>query len=685
MDETLSSDAILKSARAAMRAGDFDRAAAALSPLLKDDPAPSEALYMAAVSARYGKRFGDAGRHLDRLRAQAPELGRAWQEAGHLARDTGDVGGALAAYQRACQLNGALEASWRGQAMLLQAAGRGAEASASAAQADRLKALPAPLVSALHLVAEGKLVKAETVCRQFLKTDPKHTEGMRILADIGAKLGILEDAEILLENAVRFEPDNIQLRLDYIQVLRKRQKFAAALAEAEALHAGDPDSPVFQSHLAIERMQTGDYEGAMALFDAVLERLPADPATLTSRGHALKTWGRQADAITSYRAACAARPSQGDAWYALANLKTYSFSDADIAEMRRQEALPALGHADRVHFCFALGKGLEDRGDHAAAFEYYSRGNGLKRAASRYTSEGMEAEFAAQKAVCTPALFAGAGTGTGSDAAGGCQARDPIFIVGLPRAGSTLIEQILASHPEVDGTLELPNILALSQRLRGRDRTGGGAYPEILADLTAEQRTALGTEYIETTRVHRQGAAFFTDKMPNNFRHIGLIHLILPNATIIDARRDLMGCCWSGFKQLFAEGQEFTYSLEDIGRYYRAYVDLMAHWDRVLPGKVLRVDHGAVVTDLEGQVRRILDHCGLVFDPACLAFHETDRAVRTASSEQVREPINARGLDAWRAFEPYLDDLKAALERPLEPTSDPGLSPDLAPQSGDRP
>jgi len=644
----------LKAARTEMKAGRFGPARTLLAPLAGPGSETAEALYMDAVCARYLGDFAAAEDVLGRLLDLAPELGRAWQEAGHLARDRGDPAQALSAYRQACRLNPALEASWRAQADLLAAAGRSGEAAMARAQADRLQALPRPLVSATHLLAEGKLARAEALCRDFLKTAPTHVEGMRLLAEIGSRLGILEDAEILLENAVRFEPDNIQLRLDYIQVLRKRQKFAAALAEAEALHAREPANPLFQSHLAIERMQTGDFAGALALFDQVLDTLPGDPATLTSKGHALKTWGHQDEAIAAYRAACAARPEQGDAWYALANLKTYRFTSDEIDEMARLEARRDLALSDRIHLCFALGKALEDRGETAEAFACYARGNQLKRSQSRYTSEGMLAEFEAQKAVCTPALFK-------ARAGAGHPAPDPIFIVGLPRAGSTLIEQILASHSRVDGTLELPNILSLSQRLRGRDRTDGGAYPAILETLPDAELAALGQDYLDSTAIHRQGAPFFTDKMPNNFRHIGLIHLILPNAKIIDARRAPMACCWSGFKQLFAEGQEFTYGLEEIGLYYRAYVDLMAHWDAALPGKVLRVRHEALVADLEGQVRRILDHCGLDFEPACLDFHTTERAVRTASSEQVRQPINTKGLDAWREFAPHLEPLRRAL------------------------
>ena len=378
-----------------------------------------------------------------------------------------------------------------------------------------------------------------------------------------------------------------------------------------------------------------------------------DPANLTSKGHALKTTGASAEAIASYRAAIAARPDHGDAWYALANLKTYRFSDDELAQMQAQAARGDLAFMDRVHLAFALGKAHEDRGDYAASFAAYDEGNRLKRAQTRYSADAMSAELARQKEACTAELFA-QHEGAGHDAP------DPIFILGLPRAGSTLLEQILASHSQVDGTLELPDILALAHRLRGR-RVGENLYPQVLHDLTADQLAKFGQDFIANTRIHRAGAPFFIDKMPNNFRHIGLIHLILPNAKIIDARRDPMDCCFSGFKQLFAEGQEFTYGLTEVGRYYADYVDLMDHWDAVLPGKVLRVQHEDVLDDLESQTRRMLDFLGLPFEAGCLDFHKTTRAVRTASSEQVRQPINRKGQGAWKPFEPWLDELKAAL------------------------
>ncbi|MGB3166531.1 MAG: sulfotransferase, partial [Alteraurantiacibacter sp.] len=526
-------------------------------------------------------------------------------------------------------------------------------AHAAQMQADRIATLPRELVAVTNHLHEGRLLRAEEICRHYLRAHPKDVEGMRLLAQIGIKLGILDDAEFLLESALVFAPGNVQIRLDYIDALRRRQKFAKAREQAEALYESDPDSPLFQSHLAIESMQTGDYERAFALFDRVLARLPADPATLTSKGHALKTTGRTDEAVASYRAAVEAKPDHGDAWYALANLKTYSFTDTQIAAMEAQAARGDLAFMDRVHLSFALGKAHEDRDDHATSFAWYEQGNTLKRAQTRYDADRMSEELAKQREVCTPDLFA-------KHEGAGHKAPDPIFILGLPRAGSTLLEQVLASHSQVDGTMELPDILALAHRLRGR-KAGQSLYPQVLHDLSDGQLITFGEQFIANTRIHRGDAPFFIDKMPNNFRHIGLINLILPNAKIIDARRAPMDCCFSGFKQLFAEGQEFTYGLTEVGRYYSDYVGLMAHWDAVLPGKVLRVNHEDVLDDPEGQIRRMLDHCGLEFEQACLDFHATKRAVRTASSEQVRQPINRGGQGAWVPFDPWLGELRKSL------------------------
>ena len=645
----------LKAIRAAMQAGKFDDAARLASEALSVEPENQDALYMAAATARYRGEPSQAFDYLGRLKRVAPDFGRAFQEEGHLLRSGGDTQAALSAFERAVRYNPALNASWTAIADLQSAFGNHRAAADANAQAQRLRQLPRELLAVTNYIHEGRVLQAERIARAFMQKNPRHIEGMRLLADIGTRLGVHEDADFLLETAIELEPGNPQLKIDRIQVLRKRQKYEAARALAEELLKHDQQNPMFKSLYAIETMQAGDSETALNVFDEVLEVIPDDLATLTSRGHALKTAGRTDEAVASYRRAAQIDPLHGDAWYSLANLKTVTFSDADIDDMVAAQKNPNLSYMGRVHIAFALGKAFEDRADYDAAFTNYAEGNRLKKLQTRYTTEQMIEEFEAQKRHCSVELFEKrAGVGHDDPA--------PIFILGLPRAGSTLIEQILASHSQVDGTLELPNVLSLAHRLRGRQQVSDrDRYPRILHELPDEDFEALGRDYIENTAIHRKGAPFFTDKMPNNFRHIGLIHMILPNAKIIDARREPMACCFSGFKQLFAEGQEFSYSLEDIGHYYRGYVDLMDHWDRVLPGKVLRVQHEDVVHDLEGQVRRLLAHCDLPFEQACLDFHKTRRAVRTASSEQVRQPISASGLDQWRHFEPHLEPLKEAL------------------------
>ena len=664
MTETIKSEASerLKQAQQAMQSGRFAEAAKLAEAVLAEDAEAPEALYMAAVAARYLEQFDQAADFLQRLMHTAPDHGRAHQEQGHLLRRQGTHLPALTAFQLATRYNPALTASWRAQAELLRCLDRPDEAARADAQRARLESLPRALLAATHHLHEGRILQAEELTRRFLTKHPHHIEGMRLLAEIGGRLGSHEDADLLLETAISLAPDNVQLRIDHIQVLRKRQKFQAARDQAEVLLQRDPESPVFQSLCAIESMQAGDYDQALRLFEQVLRSLPEDPATLTSQGHALKTCGQSEAAIAAYQAAIKADPQHGDAWYALANLKTYRFDETQLKQMLETQNAPQLSLMSRIHLAFALGKAFEDRADIDAAFEHYQRGNQLKKRQTRYTTEQMQTEFAAQKNYMTAPLIA---TQSGK----GCPAPDPIFIVGLPRAGSTLIEQILASHSQVDGTLELPNILSLAHRLRGRNLLSDrDRYPRILQDLPAEELQALGQDYIDTTRIHRQNAPFFTDKMPNNFRHLGLIHLILPNAKIIDARRAPLDCCWSGFKQLFAEGQEFTYGLEEIGAYYREYTELMAHWEAILPpGRILRVQHEDVLNDLEGEVRRILAYCDLPFEPECLAFHTTDRAVRTASSEQVRKPLNRSGQNQWRPFEAYLDPLKQALGPAWQP------------------
>ncbi len=648
-------EAEVRRIRALAEKREFARALADASRLLEEVPENRDVLYLIAVSQRYLGRIEEALATLRRFEEIHPDFGRLFQERGHCYRTAGQAAPALEAYQRAVALNPSLLASWKALTALCHAAGQRREAAAAAEQATQLERLPAPVLSASGLLAEGDIYGAERILRQFLLKHGNHLEAMRLLARIGAQLDVLDDAEFLLESVLAFDPNYHIARYDYAVVLGKRHKHAASLEEARKLLKIDPRNRAFRTVYATACVGLGDHEEALHAYRELLGETPRNPDLHLSIAHALKTQGRQAEAIEAYRGAAAARADFGDAYWSLANLKTYRFTDDELARMRTLEAAPATRLVDRYHLCFALGKALEDRGECAESFRYYERGNAFKKSEGRFDLGAMERNLKVQASLCTREFLA-------ARSGGGCHRPDPIFIVGLPRSGSTLIEQILASHSQVEGTMELADIPRMVQQLSGREnRDAPSRYPALLAELTPAERLRLGEKYIADTRVYRTDRPFFIDKMPNNFRHIGLIHLILPRARIIVARREPLACCFSNFKQLFASGQEFTYSLEDLGRYYRAYVEVMAHWDAVLPGRILRVQHESVVEDLEGNVRRMLDFLELPFEAACLEFYRTERSVRTASSEQVRQPIYKEGLDQWRHFEPWLGPLRNAL------------------------
>jgi len=636
-------------------------------------PENRDVLYMRAVCLRNLNRIPEALSALLELEAYHPGFSLLYQERGHCQVLLRNAGAAIEAFMAAVNINPALPASWRTLAKLYAMTGQAENAATASAHVETLAQLPPEIVTATGLFSDGDCIAAEAIVRPFLLKHGNHVEGMRLLARIGLALDVLDDAETLLEAVLHAAPDYRAARYDYALALLRRHKHTQAIAELEALLRLDPGNRVYLTTFATAHVGLGDHAKALDLYRQLIAGAPAGASQRAvslselhlSVAHSLKALGRQAEAIESYRTAAAVRPDFGDAYWSLANLKTYRFTDEELSRMRAAESQPGIATVDRWHLCFALGKALEDRAEYAESFRYYERGNALKKARNQYRPEPVERNKRLQMRICTAEFFA-------ARRGAGCLDAAPIFVVGLPRSGSTLIEQILASHSQVEGTMELADIPRMVLELQGREVRGAPApgdlaqgeetrYPRILGDLTFEDFRRLGETYINDTRAYRTDKPRFIDKMPNNFRHIGLLHLILPNAKIIDARREAMACCFGNFKQLFAGGQEFTYSLEDLGRYYRDYLELMDHWDKVLPGKILRVQHEQVVEDLPGEVHRMLDFCGLDFEPQCVEFHKTERSVRTASSEQVRRPINRDGLHQWRHYEPWLGPLEKAL------------------------
>jgi predicted Zn-dependent protease len=618
-------------------------------------PANRDVLHLMAMSQRFLNRVPDALATLARMEKEHPNFSLLHQERGHCYVALRDAPHAVESFLVAVNINPALPASWSMLEGLYRLVGDAGNAATAAAHVATLKKLPPEVVHATSLFSDGDLLPAENIVRAYLLKHGDQVEAMRLLARIGIAREIFDDAEVLLEAVMKLAPGYRAARLDYARVLLERHKHLRAREELDALLKLEPANRQYLTLYATTCVGLGEHEKAADLYRQLLVDAPEAADLHLSVAHSLKTLGRREESIASYRAAAAARPNFGDAYWSLANLKTYRFTDEEIERMRAGEAAEATPLVDRYHLCFALGKAFEDRADYAESYRYYERGNALKRSESKYRPEIIETNTRKQIEVCNREFFA-------RRAGVGAQSAEPIFIVGLPRSGSTLLEQILASHSRVEGTQELADIPRMVFDFQDRiPNFDNPRYPGALEGLESAEFQRLGEKYLRDTRIYRTGKPHFIDKMPNNFRHLGLIHTILPNARIIDARREPMACCFSNLKQLFANGQEFTYSTEDIARYYRTYLELMRHWDEVLPGSVLRIWHEDVVDDLETNVRRILDFCGLEFEPACVEFYKTERSVRTASSEQVRQPIFREGLDQWKHYEPWLGPLRHAL------------------------
>jgi tetratricopeptide (TPR) repeat protein len=633
----------------------YQEALRAADALHREVPENRDVLYLIAICQRQLGQIAEALSTLQQLERLHPQFSRLYQERGHCYVAMRDAPRAIEAFLRAVNINPALPASWSMLEGLYRLTGDSQKVLTASQHVTTLKGLPPEIVLATSLFSDGELTPAENIARKYLLTHGNHIEAMRLLARIGLARDVLDDAELLLEAVLTLAPDYQVARFDYALVLIERHKYREARTQLEQLMHEEPGNPNYGTLYATACVGLGEHDKAITLYRQLLPQAPRKEELHLLLAHASKALGRTEDSIQAYRAAAAARPRFGDAYWSLANLKTYRFLDEEIAQMRADEAAPEIGAIDRYHLCFALGKAYEDRANYEDSWRYYERGNALKRAESRYRANLLETNTAKQIETCSREFFA-------ARAGWGATAPDPIFIVGLPRSGSTLIEQILASHSSVEGTQELSDVQRMVQGLQGRDwDLDNPRYPGVMRQMQQADFLQLGEKYLRDTRAYRGNRPYFIDKMPNNFRHLGLIHMMLPNAKIIDARREPMGCCFSNLKQLFANGQEFSYSIEDIARYYRTYLELMQHWDAVLPGLVLRVWHEDVVEDLEGNVRRILDFCALPFEAACLQFYRTERSVRTASSEQVRQPIFREGLDQWKNYEPWLEPLKDAL------------------------
>jgi tetratricopeptide (TPR) repeat protein len=642
--------------RALLRQRQFSAALAQGDALLAVEPGLRDVQLLSAIALRNLGRHADALARLQELEKHHPRFSRLHEERGRCFVDLKEAPPAIDAFERAVALNHSLPASWRMLEGLYRMTGKTDQAQLAARQVVALGQVPPEVVTAAALFADRDLEAAENLVRAYLIKHGDQVEAMRLLAGIGIERKVFDDAEILLAAVLDMEPGNRLARREYAGVLVELNRHRDARRELDLLRKDDPNDRDYKALYAYTYASLGEHGRAIALYRELLQgEGRADAETHLSIAHAQKTLGQREEAIDSYRKAASGRPDYGDAYWSLANLKTYRFTDQEIAQVRAAQAAPATAEVDRYHLAFALGKALEDRGEFAESFAHYEHGNKLKRVESRYRPEIIEHNTRLQIQFCSRELIE-------ARRGWGAKDPDPILIVGLPRSGSTLLEQILASHSKVEGTQELPTIQQIVAKLRGRESEPGyPRYPRVLAELTAEDCLALGQQYLAGARAYRTDRPFFIDKMPNNFRHLGLIHLILPNARIIDARREPMACCFSNLKQLFANGQEFTYSVDDIARYYRTYLELMRHWDQVLPGRILRVLHEDVVDDLDGNVRRILAFCGLSFEPQCIDFHRTERSVRTASSEQVRQPLSREGLEHWKNFEPWLGPLKAAL------------------------
>ena len=560
---------------------------------------------------------------------------RRHEERGQRFLAMGDTSRAIESFERSVGINPALVSSWNALERLHRTNGDTSKADIAARHLATLGRLPPALLRAGSLFCDGEMAAAQQILQEFARDQGSDAEALRLLGRIAQHDSQLEQAATLFEQVLAVAPHYRAARADFVRTLIELQRYIEARQQLDRLLELEPGHRDYLFLSASIHAGLGQHERAIEGYQHVLARTSGWPQLYLLLGNSLKAVGRRQEAIDAYRAAAASQPGLGDAYWSLANLKTYRFPEDEIGQMRSLEAAPATQGVDRYHLCFALGKALEDRAEYEESWRYYERGNALKAARTSHNPHSFEDEVERLIQTYTASTLA---TRTGCENS----EHTPIFIVGLPRSGSTLVEQILASHSKVEGTQELPVVGKIAREHADWQRSG--------------------IRYLEEARSFAPlGKPFFIDKMPNNFRHIGFIHRMLPTAKIIDVRRDPLACCLSNFKQLYARGHDFTYSIDALARYYKCYLRLMDHWDAVLPNRVLHVNYEHVVEDLETHVLRLLRFCELDPEGACLRFYATERAVSTASSEQVRQPVYRTGLSHWRHFEPWLGGLKAAL------------------------
>lgn len=635
---------------------DAARAEHYCNELLKKVPGHPKAMLLLATARRCCGRYRAALDILDALVAEFPDSALVHYERALSLESSGQGQQAIGALERAVALHAGLAPEWKPLAARLAAGGATRHAKAAR---DRLR--PATvrwpeLVHAADALNQNDVPRAEALLRRHLDRCPADVIAMRMLAEVAGRLRRYLNAERLLERCLELSPHFIVARQDLALVLHRQNRPAEALTHVQHLIAAEPVNPNFQNLLAGILSALGEHERAIEIYDSLVASLPGQGKLWLSYGHVLKTAGRRTQCEQAYRNAIRLLPELGEGYWSLANLKTFRFSQTDIVEMNAKLGRDNLTAENKFHFHFAIAKAYEDGADFESSFSHYLQANAQRRRLIHYSSSDTSARVSRARQLFSAAFFQ-------ERREFGAHSNAPIFIVGMPRAGSTLLEQILSSHSEVEGTAELSNIIALARRISDQESSKERTrYPEVIGTLSRHACAGLGEQYLRETLVHRKSSKpMFVDKMPNNFLHVGLIHLILPQAKIIDARRHPLGCCFSSFKQHFARGHHFSYNLEELGRYYRDYVELMAIYDEALPNRVHRVFYERLVDDPEGEIRRLLAYCELPFQESCLHFHENDRPVRTASSEQVRQPLYRSSLHAWQHFEKWLDPLKSAL------------------------